>query len=340
MNNQSSGLSGLQNLGNTCFLNSAMQCFSHTFELNSLLDNSHVMNKINNKPEAILLKEWDELRQLLWKKNCIITPGGFVHNVQQIAIKLDNDNFIGWAQNDLPEFIYFMMNGFHNALAREVDINITGNTQNNRDRLAKIAYTMIKEMYSKEYSEMIPLFFGVHFSTICSLDEKTEKSIKAEPFFMIDLPIPESENPNLIDCFNLYIEHEKMCGDNAWYNDKTKQKEDVIKKIQFWSLPNVLIVTLKRFNKMTFRKNNCLVDIPLEILNLYDYVVGYQKENYLYELYGICNHSGNVMGGHYTANIRTNNGWYHFNDRFVTKITDETKIVTPMAYCLFFRKKK
>ena len=184
MNNQSLGLSGLQNLGNTCFLNSAMQCFSHTNELNNLLDNAHVMNKINNKPEAILLKEWNELRELLWKKNCIITPGGFVHNVQQIAIKLDNDNFTGWAQNDLPEFIYFMMNGFHNALAREVDINITGNTQNKRDRLAKIAYTTIKEMYSKEYSEMIPLFFGVHFSTICSLDGKTEK---------LDLP-----NTNLI----------------------------------------------------------------------------------------------------------------------------------------------
>jgi ubiquitin C-terminal hydrolase len=91
---------------------------------------------------------------------------------------------------------------------------------------------------------------------------------------------------------------------------------------------------------MTFRKNNCLVDIPLELLNLSEYVVGYQKENYLYELYGICNHSGNVMGGHYTANIRTGNGWYHFNDRFVTKITDESKIITPMAYCLFFRKKK
>ena len=62
-----------------------------------------------------------------------------------------------------------MMNGFHTAVSREVDINITGNAQNNRDRLAKITYTMIKEMYSKEYSEMIPLFFGVHLSTLYSL---------------------------------------------------------------------------------------------------------------------------------------------------------------------------
>lgn len=340
MNNQQKGLSGLQNLGNTCFLNSAMQCFSHTFELNQMLDNADILTKLNNKTESVLLKEWNELRKLLWSKNCIITPGGFVHNIQQVAIKLDNDNFAGWAQNDLPEFIYFMMNGFHTALSREVDIHISGNTQNSRDRLAKIAYTMVKDMYSKEYSEMIPVFFGIQFSTIRSLDHKVEKSIKAEPYFMLDLPIPDKPSPSLLDCIDLYIEDEKMCGENAWYNDKTKQKEDVLKTLQFWSLPSILIIDLKRFNKINFRKNDCYVDIPLSPIDLSKYVIGYQKESYVYELYGICNHSGNVMGGHYTANIKTNNGWYHFNDRNVTKIADESKIISPMAYCLFFRKKK
>lgn len=340
MNNQQLGLSGLQNMGNTCFLNSAMQCFSHTYEFNSLLDNITIMNKINNKPESILLKEWNDLRKLLWSKNCIITPGGFVHNIQNVAHKLDNDNFTGWAQNDLPEFIHFMMNGFHTALSREVDINISGSSQNNRDRLAKIAYTMIKEMYSKEYSEMIPIFFGIQFSTIYSSDGKTEKSIKAEPYFMLDLPIPNTPSPSLIDCINLYIQDEHMSGENAWYNDKTKQKENIIKRLEFWSLPNILVIDLKRFNKMNFQKNNCYVDIPLEPIDLSKYIIGYQKESYLYELYGICNHSGNVMGGHYTANVKTKNGWYHFNDRSVTKITDTSKIVSPMAYCLFFRKKK
>jgi ubiquitin carboxyl-terminal hydrolase 8 len=340
MNNQQKGLSGLQNLGNTCFLNSAMQCFSHTYELNQLLDNTDIITKINNKPEAILLKEWNELRKLLWSKNCIITPGGFVHNIQQVSIKLDNDNFAGWAQNDLPEFIYFMMNGFHTALEREVDILISGSALNSRDRLAKIAYTMIKDMYTKEYSEMIPIFFGIQFSTIRSLDGRIEKSIKAEPYFMLDLPIPDTPSPSLLDCIHLYIEDEIMCGENAWYNDKTKQKEDVIKSLQFWSLPSILIMDLKRFNKLNFRKNNCYVDIPLEPIDLSKYVIGYQKESYVYELYGICNHSGNVMGGHYTANVKTNSGWYHFNDSNVTKITDESKIISPMAYCLFFRKKK
>jgi ubiquitin C-terminal hydrolase len=59
----------------------------------------------------------------------------------------------------------------------------------------------------------------------------------------------------------------------------------------------------------------------------------------VYDLYGICNHSGGVQGGHYTSFIKNANGkWYHFNDTNVTEI-EENKLISPKAYCLFYRKK-
>ena len=68
-------------------------------------------------------------------------------------------------------------------------------------------------------------------------------------------------------------------------------------------------------------------------------MIGYEPHTYHYDLYAVCNHSGNVLGGHYTAFIKNANGkWYHINDTNVTPM-EEHEVVSPKAYCLFYRKK-
>jgi uncharacterized UBP type Zn finger protein len=64
------GLTGLANVGNTCYLNSCMQVLSHTYELNDFLNEKSYKNKINRKPESVLLVEWDKLREMMWSTNC------------------------------------------------------------------------------------------------------------------------------------------------------------------------------------------------------------------------------------------------------------------------------
>lgn len=338
-NYENKGLSGLSNLGNTCFINTCMQVLSHTYELNDIFENDSYKQKINKVHDSALFIEWDNLRKLLWQENCIVSPGKFIKTVQKLSSIKNNVQFTGNAQNDLPEFLLFIIDVFHNALRREVSMKIVGKESTKKDKLASECFQMVKNMYTKDYSEIWNLFYGIHVSQIKSLEKDTLLSRTPEPFFMINLPIPqEKKEPSIIDCFDLYVEGETLTGENAWYNENKKEKQDVIKNIRYWSLPKVLVIDFKRFNQKGV-KNQSLVTFPLEDLNLSKYVIGYKKETYKYDLYGVANHSGGTMGGHYFAYVKNANGkWYNFNDTSVSIINDINNIVSPKAYCLFYRK--
>lgn len=333
------GLSGLCNLGNTCFINSCMQVLSHTYELNDFLDTENYKERINNTIDSGLLIEWDNLRKIVWKDNCVISPGKFITTIQKIAKIKKIDIFTGYSQNDVSEFLLFLIDCFHNSISRKVKMTIVGVPEVEKDQIAIECFNMIVKMYKNDYSEIWNLFYAVHVSQIRCLETNKILNNSPEPYFIINLPIPENnKNPSLYDCFDLYISEEILEGNNAWYNENTKKYQNVKRQILFWSLPTILVIDLKRFFSNN-KKNQKLVDIPVDNLDLSKYIIGYNRDNYIYDLYGICNHSGSVYGGHYTAFVKNaNNKWYSFNDTNVSEI-NSNMLITPKAYCLFYRKK-
>lgn len=334
---ENKGLSGLANLGNTCFINSCIQILSHTYELNDFLSDETYKKKIKNKYDSALLIEWDNLRKILWNENCIVSPGKFITTIQKVAKLKKIEIFTGYSQNDVSEFLLFLIDCFHNSLSREIMITISGQAETETDKIALKCFEMIKNTYSKDYSEIWNLFYGVNVSEITRIDNGKILSINPEPFFMVDLPIPpDNKSPSLIDCFNYYVDGEII---ENYKNEETNEKVNIRKKILFWSFPNILAIDLKRFNNR-FQKNQIYVTFPLDNLDLSAYVIGYKKDNFKYELYGVCNHSGCVMGGHYTSYVKNANGkWYHYNDTSVSEVGINELIVSPKAYVLFYRKK-
>jgi ubiquitin carboxyl-terminal hydrolase 8 len=339
--NNIKGCTGLLNLGNTCFLNSCMQVLNHTYELVYLLKSEKFKKIIKNDiSDSEIVKEWMELREIMWKNNGIISPNKFVFNVHKIAREKNRELFTGWAQNDMPEFLLFIVDCIHNSISRSINMRINGTSENNTDNLAIQCYSMLKEIYSKEYSEVIEMFYGIYVSEISSIDGKISHVLKPENFFILDLPILMENECSIYDCFDLFTKQEKMEGDNAWFNEKTNAKEDIQKQITFWNFPKILIITFKRFSYDGMNKINNLIHFPLDNLDLSKYVKGYNAKSYKYELYGVCNHIGSVMGGHYTAFVKNKRKiWVHYNDSNVDIIDDANSIITPMAYCLFYRKK-
>lgn len=332
------GLSGLANMGNTCYLNSCMQVLSHTEPLNNFLKTAYI-NKINRIPDSVLLIEWNKLKNLMWSENCTIAPNGFITAIRKISAIKGRDLFTGFDQNDVSEFLLFIIDSFHNALKREVNIQIYGDAKNYTDVLAVKCYTMLRDMFKKEYSEMIDIFFGISVMQIKSLKTEHILSCRPEPFCVLSLSIPTNKQSiTLFDCLDEYCKVERLENENAYLNETTNEKEDVDKGILFWSLPQILIIDIKRYN-FTGKKLNNIIDIPLENVNFSKYINGYNSSSYIYDLYGICNHSGGTLGGHYTAYVKIkNNKWYEFNDTMVREINKDN-LISNKSYCFFYRKK-
>nr|XP_006819196.1 PREDICTED: ubiquitin carboxyl-terminal hydrolase 31-like [Saccoglossus kowalevskii] len=182
--------------------------------------------------------------------------------------------------------------------------------------------------------------------------------------------LDEPINGSLADCFKLYTQEEQLSGDDAWHCPNCKKlQHGTMKKLGLWSLPDILIIHLKRFKQTTTRRTKLLnlIDFPISMIDMSPYL---EKRNHsatpstlnsltswspwkrnrrrcsnpelenVYDLYAVCNHIGNNLGGgHYTAMCKNpiNGDWYLFDDTKVTRITD-TEIVTPSAYLLFYQR--
>ena len=283
------GLCGINNLGNTCYMNSILQCLSNTLPLLKFFASNNYKEKINYTTDAKeheIVIEYNKLTRGLWFKNNVVTPRQFLQTIHRLATEKNRYEFTGLGQNDSQEFLQFLLEILHNSLSREVNMSISGIAKNDMDKMAIDANKDWIKYFDKEYSEIVKIFYGQFFTRVRRNKEETSTSF--EPFNTLCLEID--------DCKTIYD-----CLDNFTKNEELTQ--NIKKEVQFWKLPNILVIFFKRYDNQGNKLDNH-IDFPTENLDMCKYVMGYERQKYIYDLYAVSNHSGHTMGGHYWAYVK------------------------------------
>ncbi|MEE6498067.1 hypothetical protein FKM82_002972 [Ascaphus truei] len=169
---------------------------------------------------------------------------------------------------------------------------------------------------------------------------------------------------SLSQCFQLYTKEEQLAPGNAWRCPHCKQLQQGSIKLSLWTLPDVLILHLKRFRQDGDRrvKLQNMVRFPLMGLDMTPHVVkrsqsswslpshwspwrrpygmGRDPEDFIYDLYALCNHHGTMQGGHYTAYCKNSMDglWYCFDDSEVQPLPED-EVCKQTAYILFYQRR-
>ena len=285
------------------------------------------MSRNQSSDSYNIVNEWNKVIRGLWHSNSIVTPIEFQKEVQSLALKKGLIDFTGFGQNDSQEFLQFFLESMHNCLSKKVEMNIRGKSRNKIDEMAVDAMKSFVQFFQNDYSFIIDKFYGQHHSKLLTIkDSKTEISYTYDPFSCLSLEISKSSE-TIYDCLDRYVSRE----------DISSETRKQFKSLSFWTLPKVLIVFFKRFDNHQ-RKLNYQIDFPLENLDMSKYVSGYNKSKFKYDLVAVSNHMGGCSGGHYFAYCKNaDSKWYKFDDNVVSTSADlEKRVVSPMAYCLFY----
>jgi hypothetical protein len=156
---------------------------------------------------------------------------------------------------------------------------------------------------------------------------------------------------SLYDCFRNFTKPETLDQANLWYCSKCKEHRQARKTMEIWKLPDVLIVSLKRFeyrNEVLRDKLDALVDFPLDGLDMAPFCLEptSDAERLTYDLFAVSNHYGSMGFGHYTAFARSWQdgngeaypGWYSFDDSQVSPAM-AGQVQSNAAYILFYKRR-
>jgi ubiquitin C-terminal hydrolase len=323
INNVYENLNGLINLGNTCYMNTCLQFLIHC---------KPFLNKLYKKiPTRVLSREFYNLCELQANSQIANSPFKFKVNFARKHLLYSNFN-----QHDSQEFCRLLLDDMSRELNKIISLPKYEEINEKLKDKFEISKEFNRLFKQREDSIIVDTFY---FQILNIFECKCGHKIYSfENFLDLPLLFPEKTKETIIkldELLELYFSQEKIewglvCpGCNKKNVTHTKQS-------YFSSLPEILIISLQRYNTKTNKKNDIVVDF-VPNLQLFQYadrdLCNYEK----YKLINVINHKGKMNSGHYFSYVNIKGNWYEFNDSFCNPI-NIMKYCSSTAYILIYQR--
>ncbi len=334
---------GLANLGNTCYLNSLIQCLNAVGFLN-LLSGFNLSTNGKECHRKMCSALYDLLVEIKPRdRQRVISPEKFVQTLRENAVELGRPDFAGWEQNDVAELYTILGECIHEATRKKAKVSVNIQDKNRVTPIDKHSLTVLTDYLKDQYSIAAKALTGVESSVITNLNGDY-LSCKSQVFYTMAVPVP----PNAVsiqDCILAHGQAVLLSGENKYaMSDSSETPGKLVDAKQnhiVWLAPQFLVVEtrLYRFDERTgqvFKGSEKLIASPVLDLETWS---SNQNKSVKYLLCGVAYHrGGNSQGGHYTAVVRNKQGQlWNCNDT----------LTAPLArghgwpkggYCFFYRK--
>ncbi|KAL4474713.1 hypothetical protein ABPG72_002306 [Tetrahymena utriculariae] len=203
------GLCGLQNLGNTCFMNSALQCLSNVEELTTFMVNNDYVNDLNPEnslgANGHLAVSYADLVRDIWQgSDSSVSP----HYLKKVIGKFA-PQFYGYSQQDSQELLSYLLDGLHEDLNRIKKKPLVEAIDYSGGKDQEMALEFFKNYKKRNDSVISDLMVGQFKSTLICPDKNCRKiSITFDPFLTLSVPIPRVTKEDVL-FYIIFKDHRK-----------------------------------------------------------------------------------------------------------------------------------